>query len=93
LSLEADVRGFASLLFEIVVGSPAKGEVSISTDVPWSVSDLIKTGLSRKSRRQSSFIDIFEILEDHNFEIMAGVDSAEVLTFVKWVEFLERSTE
>jgi hypothetical protein len=77
--------------FEIGVGNPAKGEVSIPTDVPWIVSDLIKTGLSRKSRRESSFIDIFEILNDHNFEIMAGVDSAEVLTVVKWVEFLQRA--
>jgi hypothetical protein len=91
--LETDVRGFASPLFEIVVGSPAKDEAVISADVPKSVSKMIKSGLSDKSRRLPSFWDIFEILKQNNFEIMAGIDLAEVLGFINWVEFLEISRE
>jgi serine/threonine protein kinase len=90
---DTDVRGFASLLFEIIVGRPASDEVSVPADVPMFVSDLIEAGLSGKSRRLSSFWDIFETLKRHDFEIVAGVDSADVLSFVGWVEWLEQSRE
>jgi hypothetical protein len=51
------------------------------------VSDLTEAGLSGESKRLSLFWDIFEILKRHDFGIMAGVDSADVLGFVGWVEF------
>jgi serine/threonine protein kinase len=88
---EMDVRGFVSILFEIVVGRPVKDEKDIPADIPNFVSEMIKTGLSDRRRRLLSFRDIFEILKRHNFEIMSGVDSGEVSIFVEWVEFLEQS--
>jgi serine/threonine protein kinase len=90
---DTDVRVFASLLFEIIVGRPASEEVSVPADVPTFVSDRIEAGRSGKSRRLSSFWDIFETLKRHDFEIVAGVDSADVLSFVGWVELLEKSRE
>jgi hypothetical protein len=58
----------------------------------WSIElDVIQTGFSSEWRRLSSFRDIFEILKQHNFEIVPGVDSEEVSTFVEWVELLEQS--
>jgi hypothetical protein len=88
---EMDVRGFVSILFEIVVGHPATDEMDIPTDIPNFVSEMIKIGFSSEWRRLPSFRDIFEILKRHNFEIMSGVDSGEVSIFVEWVEFLEQS--
>jgi hypothetical protein len=88
---EMDVHGFVSILIEIVVGRPAKDEMDIPTDIPTFVSKMIKTGLSNEWRRLSSFLDIFETLKQHNFEILSGVDSGEVSTFVEWVELLEQS--
>jgi hypothetical protein len=77
------------ILFEIVVGEPATGEVSIPTSVPDFVSRIIKMGLYHISRTRSSFKDIFEILKRNNFRIEDGVDSAEVSAFVNWVESAE----
>jgi hypothetical protein len=88
-----DVRGFVSILFEIVVGGPASDEAAVAADVPEFVSEMIEAGLSGESRRLSSFQDIFETLKQHDFGIVAGVDSAEVLDFVGWIEFLEQSRE
>jgi hypothetical protein len=62
-------------------------------DVPTFVYEMIKSGLSGEWRRLSSFQNIFETLKQHNFEIVSGVDSAEVLSFVGWVEELEQSRE
>jgi hypothetical protein len=64
-----DVRGFVSVLFEIVIGGPAKGEA----DVPMFVCEIIKSGLLRESRRLSSFRDLFETLKQHDFTILSGV--------------------
>jgi hypothetical protein len=50
---------------------------------------LIEAGQSPGSRKQQTFNDIFNILKDNNFEIVSGVDSADVLTFVDWVESFE----
>jgi serine/threonine protein kinase len=90
---KVDVRGFVAVLFEIVGGGPATNEAPISADVPKFVSELIDAGLSRGSRRLSSFRNVFETLKQHHFGIVAGVDSVEVLGFVSWVEFLEQSRE
>jgi serine/threonine protein kinase len=66
---EMDIRGFVSILFEIVVGRPAKEEADIPVDVPMFVSEMIKSRLSGEWRRLSSFLDNFETLKQHNFEI------------------------
>jgi hypothetical protein len=90
---ESDVRGFASLLFEIVVGRPPQGEVEIPTDLPWFLSDIIETGLWRGLAKFASFRDIFDSLRENDFKILAGVDSAEVSDFVRWIQFSEQSNE
>jgi hypothetical protein len=88
-----DIRGFVSILFEIIVGRPLNDETYITADVPMFVSDMIEAGLSNEKRGLSSFRNIFEILKCHDFRIVPGVGSAEVLTFVDWVEQLEQSRE
>jgi hypothetical protein len=85
---KTDISGFASILFEIVVGRPRNGEVSVPTNIPDFVSKIMKTGLSLQ--KQCSFQEILEILKVNNFEIEDGVDSAEVFAFIRWVESAER---
>jgi hypothetical protein len=90
---ETDIRGFVSILFEIIAGCPPSDKAAILADVPLFVSEMIDAGLSGESIRLPSFRDIFETLKWHDFGIMADVDSADVLTFVGWVELLEQSRE
>jgi serine/threonine protein kinase len=78
---QTDISGFTSILFEIVVGRTANGEVSIPTNIPDFVSNLIETGLW--STTQSSFRDILDILKANNFAIEDDADSAEVFGFIK----------
>jgi hypothetical protein len=52
---------------------------------------MIETGLSLTSRELASFQDIFTTLEQHNFQIMAGVDSPEISSFSGWVELSQQS--
>jgi predicted metal-binding protein len=85
-----DVHGFASILFEIVVGRPAHGEISVPTDIRCFVSRIIETGLSMESDTEYSFHDIFEILKQNEFRIEHGVDSSEVSAFVSWIESAEQ---
>jgi hypothetical protein len=86
---QTDVREFALILFEIVFGLPMMGEVSISTDIPELVSWIMKAGLCSEFEKQPSFCNIFQILKQNDFQIMEGVDSAEVLAFANWVESAE----
>jgi serine/threonine protein kinase len=86
---QADISAFASILFEIVVGQPANGETSVPTNIPHFVRKIIETALW--SKRKYSFHEILEILKANNFEIEDGVDSAEVLEFIRWVESAEQS--
>jgi hypothetical protein len=88
---ETDIRVFMSILFEIVAGCPANDEASVRADIPWFVSEMM--GLSGQSREMTSFCDIFNTLKQHNFAIVSGVDSAEVLAFVDWIEHAEQLRE
>jgi hypothetical protein len=88
-SLYPDMREFASLLFEIVFSRCENEEEAI----PEFVSDIIKAGSSPEMERLPSFHDVFATLKQHQFKIMAGVDSTEVLAFIDWVEFWEESGE
>jgi hypothetical protein len=90
---ETDARGFASVLSEVVVGGPASDEAAVPADVPMFVSATIKARLSGESRRRSSFGNVFETRKRHDFGSVAGADSAEVVGFVGWVEFLEHFRE
>jgi hypothetical protein len=51
---------------------------------------MIEDCLSRESGRRRSFIDLVELLKQHHFGIVGGVDSAEVSAFSEWVESGER---
>jgi hypothetical protein len=90
-----DVRGFALILFEILFGYPMmlsgvwNDPITIPTNVPMFVVKLIEAGQSPGSQRQQTFNDIFNILKGNNFEVVSGVDSTDVLTFIDWVESFE----
>jgi serine/threonine protein kinase len=94
-SSDQDIYGFALILFEIIVGHPmmlsgvANSQITLPADVPMFVSQLIEARQSRGFRMVRSFNDIFDILKENDFEILSGVDSADVLTFVRWVESFE----
>jgi hypothetical protein len=85
----ADVCGFASLLFEIVVGRPAT--LPVPGVAPEFVSKIIAYGRSSESRHRLSFADIVECLKENSSEIVRGVDSEEVSAFVAWVKSAEQS--
>jgi hypothetical protein len=46
------------------------------------VREIIKTGLSGRRRRVSSFQNIYQTLKQYDFAIVPGVASKEVLSFV-----------
>jgi hypothetical protein len=84
-----DIRGFASLLFEILFGRPARDETDIPTALPNFVSEIIEAAFKLTSKTKCSFQGIFETLKRNDFRIQENVDSAEVAEFVKWVESAE----
>jgi serine/threonine protein kinase len=86
---EKDIQAFTSILFELVLGHPPQGAASFPTRIPAFVSMIIELGLSARSGTNYSFNTIFTILEQNDFEIEDGVDSAEVSTFVSWVTSAE----
>jgi serine/threonine protein kinase len=86
---EKDIQAFASILSELVFGHPPQDEVSIPTGIPDFVSEIIESGLSPISGSSYSFNTILDILKENNFQIEAGVDSAEVSGFVSWIESTE----
>jgi hypothetical protein len=86
---QTDVGGFASILFEVIVGRPMNGETSIPWTVPEFVSKIIEEGVWSESNIRCSFCNIDQILKDNNFNIVEGVNSSEVLAFVKLIESAE----
>jgi hypothetical protein len=86
---EKDVRAFVSILLGIVFGDPQQDDASIHTSIPAFVSEMIGSGLSPLSISCYSFNTILEILKQNDFKIEDGVDSAEVSSFVNWVESAE----
>jgi hypothetical protein len=59
--------------------------------VPGFVVEIIKRGLSDDSRNANLFVEIFEVLKENRFVIVAGVDCNEVLKFINWIESSEQS--
>jgi hypothetical protein len=94
-SPDQDISEFALILFEIIVGHPmmlsgvANSQTTLPSDVPMFVLELIEARQSRGFGMVRSFNDIFDILKHNDFKILSGVDSADVLTFVRWVESFE----
>jgi hypothetical protein len=81
----SDVREFAEILSEITV-SGSRLEGANCPDVPRFVVEIIERELSGDSRNAHSFVEIFEVLTQNRFSIVAGVDCDEVLKFVSRVE-------
>jgi hypothetical protein len=79
-----DVRSFTKILSEIVAGV-SSGDGEGCPIVPSFVSEIIERG--------QSFLDIFETLEQNQFQIMEGINVAEVSNFVRWIQWSETLTE
>jgi hypothetical protein len=94
-SPKIDIEGFASIMIEIIVGRPAtqsdvsNGQAIFPADVPMFVLEMISVDQSADREISESFNDIFDDLKENDFQILFGVDSAEVLAFVTWIEQLE----
>jgi hypothetical protein len=88
----SDVRAFAEIFSEITIGG-SRVEGASHPDVPGFVVEIIERGLSGDSRRADSFVEIFEILKQNRFEIVAGVDCDEILKSVSWIELSEQSVQ
>jgi hypothetical protein len=90
-----DIEGFVSILIEILVGHPAtqsdvsNSQLILPPDVPMFVLEMISANQSPDVGISESFNNIFDHLKENNFQILSGVDSAEVLNFVRWIEWLE----
>jgi hypothetical protein len=84
-----DVHAFTLILFEIVFGRPAQDEGFIPTGIPDFVWQILELELYATSKTRYSFHDKFEKLKRNDFQIEAGVDSAEAFALVKWVECAE----
>jgi serine/threonine protein kinase len=92
---QVDTRAFLSLLFQIIVDHPltlfndANSEEIVLARVPKFVLDIMNASRSDSAPR-CSFNYIFSILNANDFQILTGVDSEEVLRFVRWVEQSEK---
>jgi hypothetical protein len=71
----------------------ANWRTTLPLEVPEFVSKIIREELSSNSGSGKSFRDIFNILKDNNFQIVHGVNSAEVSVFVNQVELTEQSVK
>jgi hypothetical protein len=89
-----DIGAFVSLIFEIRVGHPwtlpddANTEGIFDPIVPEIVFDIIDT-IGMDCGSKCSLNSIFSLLEVKNFQIVSGLDSVEVLAFVRWVKQYE----
>jgi hypothetical protein len=70
----------------MVLSGVSNRQTILPADIPMFVSQLIETRQSRRLGMVRSFNDIFDILKKNDFKVLSGVDSADVLTFVRWVE-------
>jgi hypothetical protein len=87
-----DIRAFARILSEIVVGASAEQGCG-SSGIPSFVLEIIENGESADLKAVKSLSDILKILKLHNFKIIEGVDVEEVWNFVKWIEKSETLIE
>jgi hypothetical protein len=87
----SDFRAFA----EVFQGSQWMIQKSKGSHpyVPGLVAAIIERGLSGDSRNAISFVEIFEILRQNRFEIVASVDCDEISKFVNWVKSSAQSVQ
>jgi serine/threonine protein kinase len=89
---DADVRGSAELLSQIVIGEPSEKNRT-SQSIPAFVLKMIEQRQSSDSKAIMSFVEIFDTLKGKKFQIREAVDSNEGSDFVSWIELSERLTE
>jgi hypothetical protein len=89
---KADIQAFTRILSEIVVGSSAEQGCGRS-GIPSFIYEMIEGGEYADRKSIESFPGILNILKQHNFKIMEGVDVEEVSRFVRWIEWSETLTE
>jgi serine/threonine protein kinase len=89
---KVDVRAFAGLLSEIVIGTSGE-QGGYVPSVPSFVLKMIERGQSADLKSIESFSDILTTLKQNDFTIMEGVDVAEVSNFVSWLEWSEMLIE
>jgi serine/threonine protein kinase len=99
---KVDVFSFGLILYEILTGSAVfsrqlsrsrvmyqvlKGErPSIPDEVPPSIKLMIQSCWSKDPAARPSFSDVFGVLEEIGFQVCAGVDSAQVRSFIESIE-------
>jgi hypothetical protein len=83
--LISDVRAFAEVLSKITMSDSRIKGVS-RPEAPGFVVEIIERELSSDSRRANAFAEIFEILKQNRFDIVAGVGCNEVLKYVSWAK-------
>jgi hypothetical protein len=83
-----DIRGFVSILSEIVVGGPANDETAVPSSIPQFIPEMIEIGVWGESMRLSSFRATCDTRKRHDFKIMSNLDSVKVLSFIGSIEFL-----
>jgi hypothetical protein len=88
----ADIQAFSRILSAIVFETFACQD-GRDRDIPLFVSKIIAQGQPGNLRGMESLTDIFEILKQKDFKILAGVDVEEVSNFASWIESSERLTE
>jgi serine/threonine protein kinase len=74
---KVDVRAFAGILSEIVVGASAE-QGGRGPGIPSFVSRIIEKGQSADSKAAESFTDILKVSKLNDFKIMEGVNIQEV---------------
>jgi hypothetical protein len=89
-TLKTNVGRFASFLFEITVGHSMNDDPAIPWDTAAFISEIIKAGWSWDSPPKRLFRDIFETLKRNDLQMMEGVNSTEVPSFVIRVESSEQ---
>jgi hypothetical protein len=99
--IRADLFAFSILAFEILVGRPCPRPLTSKWDLkfPPEADRRVFKMMEEAVWGTASFIDIFGILRNQffmpsgDFQIVDGVDSAEVCAFVNWVESAEEPAE
>jgi hypothetical protein len=74
----AGIRALTKIVSEITMdGSRLDGVVHL--DVQGFVQEILETGFSDDSTIANSFLEIFELLKENRFEIVADVDCDDIL--------------
>jgi hypothetical protein len=81
---KVDIQAFTTILSEIVVGTASEEDF---------VSEIIQRGQSTGVGAIESFGGILEPLECRRFNIMEGVDTKDVCSFVHWIKSSEKLIE